>query len=1154
MTSNWDQTGAFDIVFNNASSELSLLESSGDTFFATLDAGDLSGNRTLTLPNATGTIATVDGGQTFTSAVWNGSVVGAQYGGTGVNGGAASNGSLLIGNGSGYSLATLTQGGGISITNGAGTITVAATLGADIDLTTEVTGTLPVANGGTGTTTLTTNGVLYGDGTSAIQVTSAGTNGQLLFGNTGGAPIFATLSADATVTNAGVLTISGDAVALTTDTTGNYIATITDGSGISGGVSSEGGTPTLSINLLDTQDGTGITSSNSGLEFQGGGSNELTLLQGCVQDDVLSWNNTTNEWSCASVSGVGGATASGSTGQVAYFTGTSSLQGENQLNPSRGGTGVDGSSAANGTLLIGNGTGYSIATITDGAGITVTEGSGTLTITATLGTDIDLASEVTGTLPVSSGGTGTTTLTANRVLLGNGTSAVQVTNAGTNGQLLLGVTAGAPAFGTMSGDATITNAGVVSISADSVALSTDTTGNYVATITNGNGISGSSSSEGGTPTIALGDLTADWTQAGAFDIILNNAASEISLLESSGDTFYATLDAGDLTSNRTFTLPNVSGVIATINGGQTFSNAVWNGTIITPQYGGTGIDASVTNNGELLIGNGAGFSLATLTQGSGITITNGSGTITVASTLGTDVDLTTEVTGTLPVGSGGTGVTTFTSNGVLYGNSAGAIQVTSAGTNGQLLFGNTGSAPAFATLSGDASVTSAGVVTISSNAVALTTDTTGNYVATITNGNGISGSSSSEGGTPTLAIDLLDSADGTGSVSSFSGLEFQGTGSNELTLIQGCADSDVLTWDDGASEWSCASISGAGGATASGSTGQVAYFTGTSSLQGENQLNPSRGGTGVDGSSAANGSLLIGNGSGYSLATLTQGTGITITNGSGTITVASTLGTDIDLTTEVTGTLPVANGGTGAATLTANRLLVGNGTGTVQVTNAGTNGQLLLGVTAGTPAFGTMSGDATITNAGIVTIGADAISLTTDTTGNYVATITNGNGISGSSSSEGGTPTLAIDLLDSADGTGSVSSFSGLEFQGTGSNELTLIQGCADSDVLTWDDGASEWSCASISGAGGATASGSTGQVAYFTGTSSLQGENQLNPSRGGTGVDGSSAANGSLLIGNGSGYSLATLTQGSGITVTNGAGSITIASTLVLQSTWLQK
>jgi len=41
---------------------------------------------------------------------------------------------------------------------------------------------------------------------------------------------------------------------------------------------------------------------------------------------------------------------------------------------------------------------------------------------------------------------------------------------------------------------------------------------------------------------------------------------------------------------------------------------------------------------------------------------------------------------------------------------------------------------------------------IADNAVALTTQTTGNYVATITAGTGISGSSSSEGGTPTIAL------------------------------------------------------------------------------------------------------------------------------------------------------------------------------------------------------------------------------------------------------------------------------------------------------------------------------------------------------------------------------------------------------------------
>lgn len=50
-----------------------------------------------------------------------------------------------------------------------------------------------------------------------------------------------------------------------------------------------------------------------------------------------------------------------------------------------------------------------------------------------------------------------------------------------------------------------------------------------------------------------------------------------------------------------------------------------------------------------------------------------------------------------------------------------------------------------------------------------------------------------------------------------------------------------------------------------------------------------------------------------------------------------------------------------------------------------------------------------------------------------------------------------------------------------------------------------------------------------------------LSVTRGGTGVDGSSASNGQLLIGNGSGYSLASITAGSGISVSNGAGSITI-------------
>ena len=45
-------------------------------------------------------------------------------------------------------------------------------------------------------------------------------------------------------------------------------------------------------------------------------------------------------------------------------------------------------------------------------------------------------STASGTLPVSNGGTGATTLTANNVLLGNGTSAIQTVAPSTAGNVL----------------------------------------------------------------------------------------------------------------------------------------------------------------------------------------------------------------------------------------------------------------------------------------------------------------------------------------------------------------------------------------------------------------------------------------------------------------------------------------------------------------------------------------------------------------------------------------------------------------------------------------------------------------------------------------------------------------------------------------------
>jgi hypothetical protein len=63
-----------------------------------------------------------------------------------------------------------------------GSLTLGGTL-SGVNLTTQVTGTLPVANGGTGATTLTANNVLLGNGTSAPLTVAPGTTGNVLTSN-----------------------------------------------------------------------------------------------------------------------------------------------------------------------------------------------------------------------------------------------------------------------------------------------------------------------------------------------------------------------------------------------------------------------------------------------------------------------------------------------------------------------------------------------------------------------------------------------------------------------------------------------------------------------------------------------------------------------------------------------------------------------------------------------------------------------------------------------------------------------------------------------------------------------------------------------------------------------------------------------------------
>ena len=129
---------------------------------------------------------------TITSGVWNGTTLAVPYGGTGLTA-LPTNGQIDIGNGSGFTRTTLSAGSGISIANGAGTIsltalsgTISGTVLASNVVTSSLTGvgtitsgtwsgtTISVANGGTGTISLT--GVLKGNGTSPLTAATEGTD------------------------------------------------------------------------------------------------------------------------------------------------------------------------------------------------------------------------------------------------------------------------------------------------------------------------------------------------------------------------------------------------------------------------------------------------------------------------------------------------------------------------------------------------------------------------------------------------------------------------------------------------------------------------------------------------------------------------------------------------------------------------------------------------------------------------------------------------------------------------------------------------------------------------------------------------------------------------------------------------------------------
>ena len=242
-----------------------------------------------------------------------------------------------------------------------------------------------------------------------------------------------------------------------------------------------------------------------------------------------------------------------------------------------GGTGL-ATIPTNGQLLIGNGTGYTLNTLTASTGITVTNGLGTITVTNSL-PDLTVVLTGAGTTVVT-GTYPTFTITSNDAFVGTVTSV-----SWTGGIVSVATPTTTPAF-TITG----TSGGIPYFSSGTTWASSGVLTASRIVLGGGAGVAPTVLSSLGTTTTVLHGNAAGAPTFGAVSLTADVSGT---LPIANGGTGTTSTTFVDLTAN-------VSGILPIANGGTGTSTAGVSATIVTAKLTALGADGSMTFTNGLL--------------------------------------------------------------------------------------------------------------------------------------------------------------------------------------------------------------------------------------------------------------------------------------------------------------------------------------------------------------------------------------------------------------------------------------------------------------------------------------------------------------------------------------------------------------------------